>query len=392
MSDTPSTNRIARPNWLDAGILRLQRPGRPWSIMYRLRLHDPVALTVVDGALTQLTDARPELNVVLSGDGRELGWQSRVAPLRTTIAATESHLDADLDLRSQPPITVALNADPGDTLTIAVNHGLTDGLGGLSIVADMLAILGGGPPSSPPRVRSEDLDRFVAGARPAVAPPRPGACRPPTDERLATVVEVRRLAAAPLKAYADRAAVSISAVLIGAIHVALADHARPRQRVVVGAPVDLRRRAGLGNGVGNAVVAVSSAVRVPTTPIEAIAAADASLRDALRGRRLQRRLRAYRLIARPGSPRTHPRRDRRPRRPLTAFETAVLSNLGRLPPGGEWDQVAEISFAPPAHATISFGTVSLGPDLSIAVRGRLDRAAASDLVDQVVGLVGDRGS
>lgn len=395
MVGAPDSPSIAAPNWLDSRMLRLQRPRRPWWIMFRLHLHSATDVAAVDEALARLAAVRAELNVSLSGPDHALRWEPRAEPLRCVVAGTDPHLDADPTPGLGPPISVALDGPRGDIMTVAVNHGLTDGRGGLDIVTDLLACHAGADPSSRRTVSSADLDAFVGGARPTIGPllPRPGTCRPPTDERLATVVEMRNTPARFVKTRAHRAGVSVSSLLIGAVHVAVASMAWPGRRVVVSAPVDLRRRGGFGTGTGNAVAAVPVGLHIPVDHAAAIAASERSLREALRGPQLQRRVRAYRLVARPGAPRTTVSGERRVRLPrVPAFETAVLSNLGRVMADHAWDQVAEIAFAPPAHTTISVGTVTLGANLTITVRARIARSIASALADHIVGLVGDRGA
>lgn len=395
MVASPDSPSVAAPNWLDSRMLRLQRPRRPWWIMFRLRLHRPTDVAAVDEALARLAAVRPELNVSLSGPDHALRWTPCAEPLRCVVAASEPHLDTDPTPGLAPPICVALDGPRGDILTVAVNHGLTDGRGGLDVVTDLLACHAGADASSRQSVSSAELDAFVARARPTIGPllPRPGTCRPPTDERLATVVEMRNTPAGIVKTRAHRANVSVSSLLIGAVHAAVASMGWPGRRIVVSAPVDLRRRGGFGSGIGNAVAAVPVGLRVPVHPVDAIAASERSLREALREPQLQRRVRTYRLVARPGAPRTTVSGESPVRLPrVPAFETAVLSNLGRVDVGDPWDQVANIAFAPPAHTTISVGTVTLGADLTITVRARIARVIASELADHVVGLVGDRGA
>ena len=69
------SGRIAL-NGLDARMLRLQGPERPWSVLLRVRGPAVASAATIDGALEALVELRPEIGSRLEPD---LTWRTGMA-------------------------------------------------------------------------------------------------------------------------------------------------------------------------------------------------------------------------------------------------------------------------------------------------------------------------
>lgn len=327
-----------------------------------------------------MVDARPDLHV--SPDPRG-GWAKAITPPTVGIGPVEPELDRPRHGHDDAAVTVVIDADPATTISIIVDHSLTDGLGARTILEDLLRALCGAQISSRPRVTDADLDRLCT-RRPGF---RAGLGQIP-PRRVATLGEMETathlasatvdLAAIHERRRPDKA--SVGAVVIAATLQTLCAHRVGPERgatVAVGVPADLRRHIGEPTGVGNAVVNITMTDRHAGDP----AAIDAGIADRTTRRRLGETLSWVKRVTRPGPPRTSPRDGR-----LVA--SAMLSNLGALGDEPCWDLIDRISFAPPAHQTVSIGVVGHRRDLTITVRSRLrapgaTEAFASDLAERL---------
>lgn len=366
------TDRPRETNLLDRRLLRLQGPDRPWTIRFTAQLSNPITTPTLDAALRALQTVRPDLSAGLDSHG--LCWIEN----DDLVATGECDPDDPIDL-ARSGIRVAL---PGPRrLVLDVNHGFTDGLGGLAILSDLLTCLRGDV-DVPARhhVSDTELGQLVGRrplrlAREFAGLARQLAYRParwPTSETTNVVqieIDIERLRAA------RPPGLGVNDVLVAAVHIGLARHLGT-DRVSAAVPVDVRRLIGSPTGLGNAVL------NAPTRSIthhRGLAAAARSVHHQLdqetAPERLRSRLGAYVLAARPGVPSTDTR-QRRGHWP----ETAVCSNLGQIDvPGCEW-----VSFSPPARDLVAIGIATQARTTTVTARARCGAERLADLLAEII--------
>ncbi|MEM9466640.1 MAG: hypothetical protein AAGA90_14805 [Actinomycetota bacterium] len=347
----------------------------------RAHLVAPTPRRAVEQAWHAVVDARPDVHVSPTGDGR---WRRASDAPTVAVGAVEPELDRARHAATDHAVGVLVDDDPATTITLVVDHSLTDGLGARVILEDLLRALAGTEVALRRRVTDEALDELRT-RRPALAaalaqiPPRRVA-------RLGEIGETTQLASravdlAPLDARRRVAGVSVGSVIIQAVLDGLAANRAPTREsatVAVGVPADLRRHIGEPTGVGNAVVNLT----ITTDDAVDLAAIGSHVDHQTTRRRLGETLTWVRRATRPGPPRTAPRRGR-----LVA--TAMLSNLGRLGDDPCWRLADRVTFAPPAHDTVSIGVVGLGAELTVTVRSRLrDVEATAGLADDLARRLG----
>lgn len=368
------------PNWVDRRLRRLQGPDRPWTILLQAHLREPVAHAEIERAWRAVVTARPEVHVSPAPDG---GWVATSTAPRVSIGPLEPALDRARHDPDDSAVSVIVEADPAMTVSMVVDHSLTDGLGARAMLADLLRALQGAEVSPRSPVTDAALDRLCSrrlGLRAALAqiPPRRVAT-------LGAMGATTRLASATVDLAGIHERRRASEASVGAVVIeATLETLRARRTdspkgtsVAVGVPADLRRHMGDPTGVGNAVVNLTITDRRASS----LAAIDAQISEQTTRRRLGETLSWVKRATRPGPPRTSPRDGR-----LVA--SAMLSNLGALGHEPAWGLVDRVAFAPPAHQTVSIGVVGHRRDLTVTVRSRLldpdaTAALASELAERL---------
>lgn len=387
-------------NWLDGRLRRLQGPDRPWTILFRAQLADPIPRSAVEDAWRVVVAARPELHVSPAIDG----WR----PWRRTAAGAVVHvgdLGPELERARHGPddraISVVVDHDPATTISLVIDHALTDGLGGRTILEDLLRALVGTQVNPRPRVDDDALDALRArrfGLRAAIGqiPPRRVATLGATGSTtrlasrtvdLAPIDEVRRAG----RSAPDRSTpVSVGTLIAGATLDVLRarSHASGSGRgtVAIGVPVDLRRHVGAPTGTGNAIVNLTIRDRVGRSDSSAadLGAISNLITEHTTRRRLAETLGWVKRATRPGPPSTTTRAGRH-------VATAMVSNLGVLGTDPCWALLDRVDFAPPAHQTISIGVTGLHGRLAITVRSRLqDPSVTDELATALAARLGSR--
>ncbi|MFJ4696425.1 peptide synthetase [Streptomyces sp. NPDC088766] len=158
--------------------------------------------------------------------------------------------------------TVLVPAESGSVIVLTFAHQITDGTGGMRVVADLVAALDGngenGEPTSgwdvPPA--QEDLLRALDAATPTVGPPQdelmnvPGELTPFSGRAPhVSALALQRALTARLVSRCRTEGVSVHAALCAAACTVF--HRAGRTRVRVLSPIDLRRAAGLPDAVAN---------------------------------------------------------------------------------------------------------------------------------------------
>ena len=374
-------------NWLDGRLRRLQGPDRPWTILFRAQLTDPISRAAVEDAWRAVVTARPELHVSPAIDGWR-AWRTTDADPVVHVGDLGPELERARHGRDDRAISVVVDHDPATTISLVVDHALTDGLGGRAILEDLLRALVGAEVNPRPRVDDDALDTLRTrrlGLRAAIGqiPPRRvatlGATGPTTrlasrTVDLAPIDDMRR---AGRSTHGGSTPVSVGTVIAGATLDVLRaqSHASGSGRgtVAIGVPVDLRRHVGAPTGTGNAIVNLTIRDRVGGSDSTAadLGAISAAITERTTHRRLAETLSWMKRATRPGPPSTTTRAGRH-------VATAMVSNLGLLGTDPCWALVDRVEFAPPAHQTISIGITGLHGRLAITVRSRLQDPSVTD--------------
>lgn len=360
-------------DWLSSRMLGLQGPDRPWTILFGVRLNEPLARRRVEEAWARVCAARPDLAVTLGDDGR---WHP-TAPGPLVVGPVEPELDRPF-AAGESMVRLVVDGDPTTTLRFVVNHGHADGMGVRGMADDLLRVLDGHEAASRDAMTDAHLDR-LRSHRPALRaawrqiPPRGLATLPAETQTVIDVVGVDRAAVDERR---RSAGVSVSTLLIDATHRAITEFPlRSTGRVALGIPADVRRHVGDPTGIGNAVVNLTFAPRA--TPD--LATIDHFLRTEATPRRLGETLAWIHRVGRPGRPRSTPRSGR-------AVATAMLSNLGLVDDGPWWDRAEMLELVAPAHQTTSVGFIALRDTLTVTVRSRGPKPGlAASIVSALVG-------
>lgn len=351
-------------------MLGLQGPDRPWTILFGVRLHEPVAVDRIAAAWRSVAEARPEVAVTLSHD---LTWVP-ATPLDPVIGAVEPMLDHAMRPGVDQPVAIVVDADPATSVRFVVNHAHADGIGVQGMADDLLRALTGMPIGSRTPMTDHHLDRLRI-RRPALraalrqVPPRRLATID-TDPTAATVLDIVDLDRRALDERRRTAGVSVSTMLIEATHRAIRTSGVTDQgRIALGVPADLRRHVEQPDGIGNAVVNLTFAPASPPTS----ASIDEFLRTEATTRRLGETLSWIRRAGRPKLPRTTQRSGR-------SVATVVLSNLGLVRDEPQWKPVRSLELVAPAHQTTAIGFIALRDTLTVTVRSRGDVGGLADAI------------
>ena len=367
-------------NWLDGRILKLQGPDRPWTIHVRANLESSVRSSEVESAWAAVVAARPELAVRLND---LMQWEGISSTEQVISGDQRLLLDEPLSPGGRPAVSVVADGDPTNSITLVANHALTDGLGCVRILGDLLAAMKGHAVEASRPVFSSDLDR-LRHRRPAFGAalrqipfPRPAtlAGSDSGSSSLATrYIELDRV-----NASRRDIGVSLNSVLVAATDVALRQHDLEGRRVSLGIPADLRRHIGNMTGVGNAVANIT----VPTSRLTKGASfADVARRSDKHIARLAAPgplgdvLTWYHRATRQGAPRSVSRKG-------FHLATAMLSNVGLVPPGAQWELARTVEFAPPAHQTLSVGIVGFASTLAVTVRARRPAELVASIAESI---------
>ena len=369
-------------NWLDGRLRRLQGPDRPWTILFRAQLTDPIPRSAVEDAWRVVVAARPELHVSPAIDGWR-AWRRTDADPIVQVGDLGPELERPRHGRDDRAISVVVDHDPATTISLVVDHALTDGLGGRAILEDLLRALVGAEVNPRPRVDDDALDtlrtrRFGFRAAIGQIPPRRVATLGATGST--TRLAARTVDLDPIddvRRAGGSTPVSVGTVIAGATLDVLRarSHASGSGRgtVAIGVPVDLRRHVGAPTGTGNAIVNLT--IRDQIGGSDSTAADLGAISEHIAGRTTPRRLAEtlswVKRATRPGPPSTTTRAGRH-------VATAMVSNLGLLGTDPCWALVDRVEFAPPAHQTISIGITGLHGRLAITVRSRLQDPSVTD--------------
>ncbi|MEV2244550.1 peptide synthetase [Streptomyces sp. NPDC049970] len=158
--------------------------------------------------------------------------------------------------------TVLVPAETGSVIVLTFAHQITDGTGGVRVVADLVAALDGGgeggepipgrdvPPSQEALLRALDTEAPTAGPPRAEPMDAPGELTPFSGRAPhVSALALQRGLTARLVDRCRAEGVSVHAALCAAACTVL--HRAGRTRVRVLSPVDLRRAAGLPDAVAN---------------------------------------------------------------------------------------------------------------------------------------------
>ena len=271
-------------NELDAALLGLQREGRPWSVHFEVELEDPIAPTALVTGLAHVLRCHPRAGAALERSGKTPRWRlgcfgGRDLLVESDLPVDEVRrqlLDHRFRLETEPPVRVAA-LDGGRRLIVAMNHAVSDGLGGARLVHDLLVgtsssdegeVCAAVPPGLAkrlaPRHGLATLASTAATARYVLAGGASTAAavaEPTTVVATSLEPELRqRLLTAP------PSGLGVNDVLLAASHLALHEVIGDGRRVAVSVPVDLRRHIGSPPGLGNGIVsALTSSGRGATT-------------------------------------------------------------------------------------------------------------------------------
>ena len=143
-------------NWLSGRMLGLQGPDRPWTILFGIRLDEPVDVDRVAAAWREVARIRPEVAVVLTDD---LTW-APASPIDPVIGAVEPMLDQAMRPGVDQPVAIVVDADPATTIRFVVNHAHADGIGVQGMADDLLRALAGTPIAERPPMADHHLDQL----------------------------------------------------------------------------------------------------------------------------------------------------------------------------------------------------------------------------------------
>ena len=384
----------SRPlNRLDARLLGLQRGGRPWAISLRALMTEPVPRSAVASAVGRLASVSPDWTARIGGaDPRRPEWILDRGALPSIHGTHDPELlDRRFDLRNEGPVRISVETSgDGTVIGLAVNHAFADGRGTLLLMRNLLTALADRPCGRAPVVSDDDLALLPPGgvgprARVTAALLRQSVRRVATldiDERAPTAMACGPLDMTGIDALrVAEPGLSVNDVLVAAVHRALGRMASSSRPVVVGVPVDLRRRFGGADSLGNAVL---SATTISAGAGDAGLRAESSrhgtaIRDQTTATWLGAQLAVSTMFARPGKSDARP-----PVRRRGWPQTAVCSNLGVVEDHPGWSGVRSIEFAPPAHQIAAIGIATLGSTTTLTVRSRSSPADARALLGEIV--------
>lgn len=416
---------------LEAGVFHLERAMAPWNIQFELASHDPLDPDRLAEAVERAAQHHPMAAVrcARDGDGRT-HWVVDDDPAVEVTRVGDTPVDEfrtrfygeRLDLSTAPPFRVALarGAAPGDgdgdRVLFCTSHVPMDGVGTLRLVrsvcrayrddslVDPLEVSTarrryaayGDSTRGTVRRAGETLSRLVTALRdPPVRLAREGGADDPRwgfhHRHLDPALVTRLTEGRP-------AGVSVNDALLAALHRTVASwnaaHDQPTDRVSLMVPVNARPRSSFYEGVGMFAPFVSVATdrtdrRDQTRTLAAV-------------RRQTRRVRSHdsaawvtdvldllgpalpTVVGR-GVPWLLDRTDYR------LVDTAVLSNLGRLPslPGFTADAPAGVWFSPPTVMPmgVGIGVATHDGAMRLAVRyafEQFDAAGVERFVDRYV--------
>ncbi len=388
-------------NELDVALLGLQRAGRPWSVHFEAELRDPLTPSALETGVEHALRRHPRAGAALDGGHGEPQWilgRFGADDLLVDGGRTEL-LDRPFSLAEEPGVRIARSED-GRGLIVAVNHALADGLGGATLVHDLLAGAAGSRDRSPrlpvPAGLASRLHRrhrlgALRSTLTTASYVLGGGLRTSADPAAPTTVSSSTLdAGLRRRLIAGRAAgVGLNDLILAATHLALRDAigAPPSGRIAVSVPVDLRRHIGAPPGLGNAIV---SALTSSGGRMAARSGADDLALAARLGAAVRRQAEPARLagttamfVSAAARGRRRPPRERTGR--LRWPDTAVCSNLGDLDCfGPAWAAVRSLTFTPPAHDLMSIGVASAGGSTTIAARQRGGDGEPRAVVDGIV--------
>ncbi|MEU3083971.1 peptide synthetase [Streptomyces albidoflavus] len=221
-------------------------------------------------ALKKVQEQHPLLRVSVDRRAPQARYRWAQGPIRIETAAEGTPWQAVVAGEQTRPIapepgpltrTILVPAETGSVIVLTFAHQITDGTGGMRVVADLVAALDGDEESSWPTGRDvppsqEALLQALDAATPTVGPPQdelmnqPGELAPFSGRAPhVSALALQRGLTTRLVTRCRAEGVSVHAALCAAAGTVF--HRAGRTRVRVLSPVDLRRAAGLPDAVAN---------------------------------------------------------------------------------------------------------------------------------------------
>lgn len=416
-------------NVLDELYLHLDRRQEPWSVHLEIRVEGRIDATRLDAAVRKAARAHPIARARLSDTrATDVHYRWEIAEELSSIdleeieckrpaelsRAREALLNVAPALDTPGPFSLLLAHERrGDTLVMNLHHAAGDGLSAMRLMGSIARAYSGrkDPPVRVDSLEVRDLgamfgagslkERLTRGraaleyltrgvSTPTRVAPQGMSDRPGYGFELIALepAELDRL----LTLRTDGA--TVNDVLLGGLAMAVrrwnARHDAPNGAVYLMMPINLRPAAWRFDVVGNfaSYVSIHLGAAEQQTLADAIQAARASTQriksDGIGGLVVD-------LFALPSAFPAGVKRRMQQLIPLTGnllVDTAVLSNLGRLPRAprfGSAGAIQAVWFSPPARMPLgtALGAATLGGRLFITLRYRhalLDGAAARDFL------------
>jgi NRPS condensation-like uncharacterized protein len=403
---------------LDEFYLHLDSADEPWTVHVEVALDRRLDEARLDAAIAsaaarhplararlgnwRATDFRYQWEITDHLERDPLGVVS--CPDEATLAAARARvLSERVALDASPPFRVTMaRRRRADTLILNLHHAAGDGIGALRLMASILRAysgtpdpLGGVDPLGARRVVSGGAAASLSGriARARHLPEHLGdlsaAPARVVPERASDApgygFELLSFGTAETRTIFNRRRprTSVNDVLLAALATTIwgwnADRGRPRTRLALTMPVNLRPRDWWFDVIGN----FAACVRVPAHPRDEAALVSALAARTRRIKHQQRSGLALELLTVGASMPTAIKRQFRHMLPLTRnaiVDTAVLSNLGRVAP---LPFVRTLHFSPPGRMPlgVSLGAATAGGRLSVVLRYRhaqFDAPAAAE--------------